>query len=693
MQHFVGKVGGMKKDIEQHSNPLLSRTGPIPFDQIEARHVEPAISHLLDAARSSIETIVSNAAPADYANTLGVLERATERLNTAMSWIGHLEELLGREDLRAAKRTIQGEVAAFRSSLRHNTSLWKRLREVSESDQYARLDATRKRCLDETLKDFDRHGAHLPDTAKRRLAEIDVALTEITNQFGQNVVDATDAYVYQVTDETRLRGLPQSAINAARLAAQGRGLDGWCFTLQGPSIVPVLDHLEDRGIREDIYRAYNTRATTGDFDNREALNQILRLRREKADTLGYRDVSDLFLESRMVKNGEAAQAFLDHLRAESETAAEAEHRQLEKFARAQGDAPATLAPWDIAYYAEKLRRQTFDFDAEELRPYFELESVLRGHFELLNRLFGLTVNEEATAVWHDDVRSFALVDEDGIRRGVFYLDLFPRAGKRPGAWMRPLRTSSDPRRGEPHYAVIGANFTPPSETGLALLRHREVETLFHEFGHLLHHLVTTVDVPSMAGTNVAWDFVELPSQIMENWCWERESLDLFARHHQTNACIPAPLFEKMSAARTYRAATQMMRQLSLGTVDLKMHREFMAHDGDSVLNFARQVFQDFSQVELPAWYGMVASFNHLFSHPVGYAAGYYSYKWAEVLDADAFTRFQTEGIFSRDVGMAFKHTILERGNSEDPMALFVDFMGRKPDARALFVRSGLANEG
>ena len=394
----------------------------------------------------------------------------------------------------------------------------------------------------------------------------------------------------------------------------------------------------------------------------------------------------------MVKNPDAAETFIATLDARTRPWFEREHRELQAFRHElEGKDAPPLAPWDLAYYAEKLRRARFDLDEEALRPYFEAERVLTGLYDLVARLYDVTIVPLADwPVWHDSVRVFALDDTHGTRLGVFYVDLEPRPGKRGGAWMRPLRVG-DPEAGRPHIAAIAANLTPATKDTPALLRHLEVETIFHEFGHLLHHLLTRVTVRGLAGTNVAWDFVELPSQIMENWCWAREALDLFARHHETGEAIPPDLFAKMIAARTFRAGYAMMRQLGYATVDFALHRHYdPATDGDPIAH-ARTVAARFEPIELPADYAMIASFSHLFASPVGYAAGYYSYKWAEVLDADAFTRFEAEGLFSREVGQAFREGVLERGDSRDPAALYAAFMGRPQDPEALFVRAGLTD--
>jgi oligopeptidase A len=464
-------------------------------------------------------------------------------------------------------------------------------------------------------------------------------------------------------------------------------VEGWRFTLQAPSYIAVMTYLNDRAIREQMWHAFASRATKGACDNRPLILRILELRREKAKLLGFADFADFILHDRMAHRGERAMAFVEDLRNKTEKFFEIENAALEAFAERK------LEPWDISYWAEKQRRALYDFDEEQLRPYFPAERVVEGMFEIVERLYGIHVKRSNHApVWHPDVRYYEVRDQNDVLLGAFYADWYPRETKRDGAWMEGFITGVDAPGGfEPHSGCICGNLTPPVGDKPALLTHREVETIFHEFGHLLHHVLSRVEVRSLGGTAVAWDFVELPSQIMENWCWEREALDLFARQYQTGEAIPEDLFRKMVRARTYRAANAQMRQLGFGFVDLKLHREYdPARDGD-VMEYARRILQQFTPAPLPEDYGMIAGFTHLFASPVAYAAGYYSYKWAEVLDADAFTRFRDEGIFSPAVGGEFRETILARGDSEDPAELYRRFMGRDPDPEALLVRSGLVS--
>ena len=528
---------------------------------------------------------------------------------------------------------------------------------------------------------------------KERLAEINVELTKLTTKYSQNVLDATNEFELLITDEAKLAGLPPGAIEAARESAKRKDQDGWRFTLQMPSLLAVLTYLDDAAVRERVYRAQSTRASQGEFDNREIIADILRLRREKAVLLGYRDFADLVLEDRMAAKGDQAQEFVTSLKQKTESCFEADKLDIEAFRnRIEGPEPSPLKPWDVAYYAEKLRKSEYDFDEEDLRPYFSFEAVLEGMFDLVEKLYGIRVEPGADApVWDPAVTYYSITDSDARTLGSFYADFFPRENKRDGAWMDSFITAEPGSDFEQHLGLICGNLTPPLRDKPALLTHREVETVFHEFGHLLHHLLSKVEIRSLAGTDVAVDFVELPSQIMENWCWEREALDLFARHWENGETIPDALFQKMKRARNFRAATAQMRQLSFGTVDLALHIDYdRDRDGD-VMTYAFTILDSFSPVPLLPDNAMIAAFMHLFSSSVGYAAGYYSYKWSEVLDADAFTRFADAGIFSREIGMEFREKILSQGNSQEPADLFRSFMGRDPDPDALLKRLALAS--
>jgi oligopeptidase A len=623
---------------------------------------------------------------------MGAIDSMSEPLDVAFGVVRHLESVATTPELREAYGKIEPLVSAFYARVPLHEGLWKAVKEYAATPEAAALTGTRKRYLEKTIQGFKRSGADLPPEGKREMEAIDVELSELTTKFSQNVLDATNEFEYVITDAVKLAGLPESAIVAARENAAAKGVEGWRFTLQAPSYVPVLTYLDDAAVRERFYRAYMTRASAAPRDNRELILRILELRRKKAAMLGYADFSDYALEDRMAKKGERAWEFLIDLRRKTQPFFEKENAELEAFRRElEGPGAPPLQPWDVSYYAEKLRQARYDFDEEELRPYFPMEKVLGGMFGLVEKLYGIRVEPvDGVPVWDEAVRYYRILDGDGTMLGGFYADWYPRENKRGGAWMDAFRTGG-PRGAEfvPHLGLMCGNMNPPVGGKPALLTHRDVETVFHEFGHLLHHLLSKVEVRGLAGTNVAWDFVELPSQIMENWCWEREALDLFARHYETGAPLPEDLFRKMVAARTFRAANAQMRQLSFGVTDLALHRSYDPEMDGDVVEYSRRILQQYSPAPLPEDHAMIASFTHLFANPVGYAAGYYSYKWAEVLDADAFSLFRKMGVFSREAGLRFRSVILEKGDSEDPAELYRKLMGRDPDASALLVRAGL----
>jgi oligopeptidase A len=668
------------------TNPLLHFQFRIPFHEIRAEQVEPAIEELLRDTRVRLDALTSDPSPRTFENTMAVLDHLTHGLEYAMGIVRHLESVATTPQIRAAHNAVQPAVSAFYSSLPLNAELWKTIQAYAATDEAKALTGTRKRFLKKTIDSFRRHGAELDPAGKKRLEEIDVELATITTKFGENVLDSTKEFELIIDDEAKLAGLPESALAAARASAASKELPQgvWRFTLQQPSYQAVLTYLDDASVREKMYRAHSTRATEPAHDNRALILQILKLRREKANLLGFRDFADLVLDDRMAHTGGRAHEFLLDLQARTETKFKAENVDLCTFA---GKA---LEPWDISYYAEKERLALYDFDEEALRPYFPLASVVGGMFDIVGRLYGVEVVEvSGVPVWDPAVKYYEIRDKGGMI-GAFYADWYPRENKRDGAWMDAFITGATLQdRCEPHAGLICGNLTPPVAGKPALLTHREVETIFHEFGHLLHHILSRVDIRSFSGTNVAWDFVELPSQIMENWCWERDALDLFARHYETGETIPDDLFQKMQRARRYRAANMQMRQLGFGIMDLALHREYSPEKDGDVIAYSRKLLQQFTAAPLPPEHSMIAAFTHLFASPVAYGAGYYSYKWAEVLDADAFTRFRELGIFSREVGMEFRASILSRGDSEDPADLYRQFMGRDPDPNALLERFGL----
>lgn len=688
--------------MRNETNPLLVGGFRIPFHRIEARHVEPAVQRALEEAQASVDRVAAGSGDPTWANTMDPLDAAVELLAERMAPVTHLVSVAETPELREAYNAVLPRITAFWSRLPLDEALWSRVKAYAATPEARALDGLRKRHLEKTVREFQRAGADLSPPAKKRLEEVRVELAQLEQTFSEHVLDATATYELLVTDESRLAGVPDSARRRAFERAKEKGQRGWLLTLDYPSVEPILKYCRDRELRREIFVAYTTRCRDGEFDNRPLLARILRLRDELAEILGYDSFPDYTLEDRMAGSGTRATTFETDLVERTRPYWKRDVAEIAAHAKTLG--LAQVEPWDAAFVMEDLRRQRFHIDDETLRPYFPLHKVLEGLFEIVRRTFGFRIEErKITEVWHPDVRYFEIYDDaDGTLLGAFYADWFPRAEKRQGAWMNHFVTGGPRAAGfAPHLGVICGNFTPPDGNGPALLTHREVETTFHEFGHLLHHCTSRVEIPSRAGINVAWDWVELPSQLMENWTWEREALDVFSGHHRTGEPLPDDVFERMIAARRYMGGWAQMRQLSLGTVDLALHGDLAprlraATNGaspsdldreqrDEVMAFGERWFKDFVPDPRFAEYHALTSFSHLFAG--GYAAAYYSYLWSEVLDADAFTRFKREGIFNRETGRSYVETILSRGDSADPDQLFVEFMGRRPDPAALLERN------
>lgn len=668
------------------TNPLLSRELPIPFGRITPAHVVPAIRYALAEAEREVEELVAFPGERTYANTIELLEEIGERLSRVIRPVSHLTSVMSSPELRAAYEEVLPEYTAFFARLPLDPRLWRVVREYAGTDEAKALTGIRARNLEKSLRAFRRAGADLPPERKARVEEIKIELSRLLTEYSNHVLDATNAWDLVLTDEADLAGLPESARMQARTAAEARGIAGWRFTLHQPSLQPFVQYSERRDLREAMYRVYMSRGAAEPHDNRPIIHRVLALRRELAQLLGYADWADFQLEETMAKNGARAVAFETDLEARTRPYWEREKAALEAFAREELGIER-LEPWDISFAAERMRLARYDLDAEALRPYFPMDRVLEGMFETARRLFGVTVRPvPAEEVWHPEVQVWEMADEEGFVLGSFYTDWYPRESKRAGAWMNGLVVGGPrPEGWEAHWALIAANVSPPEAGRPALLTHREVETVFHEFGHMLHHMLSRVEIPSLGATQVPADWVELPSQIMENWTWERPALDLFARHWQTGEPIPQELYEKMQAARTFMGAHHQMRQVSFGTVDLDLHVAFDPASGEDPSERARRVFARFHYYPEHADDDFIASFSHIFSG--GYAAGYYSYMWSEVLDADAFTRFEREGLFNRETGRAFVEAVLSRGDDTDPDELFREFMGRDPDPEALLRRN------
>jgi oligopeptidase A len=684
------------------SNPLLSEAYRIPFHAIKAEHVEPGIRQALSDAQTEVDSVSDDVGPASWDNTLGRLDRALEKLSRRIAPLGHLVSVAETKELRDAYNSILPEISAFWSRIPLDPDLWKRLEVFENTDEANALRGIERRHLKKTLSEFRRAGANLPADQKDRLQALQVELAQTQQKFSENVLDATAAWALLVTDESRLDGVPEAAKRRFSARANENGDEGWTLTLDYPSVEPILKHCRDSELRHEVFVAYTTRCREGEHDNRPLLARILRMRDEIAHILGYEGFPDYVLADRMAGTGVRAVSFEQDLVERTQPYWQRDTQQLSDHAKSIG--LDTLKPWDVAFVTEDLRKTRYDIDDEVLRPYFPLDQVLKGMFEIVHRTFGFRIEEKKIdEVWHEDVRFYEIYDESSTMLGAFYTDWFPRKEKRQGAWMNNFITGGPTHIGfAPHLGVMCGNFTPPEGEDQALLTHREVQTTFHEFGHLLHHCASQVPIPARAGIHVAWDWVELPSQLMENWTWEREALDLFAKHDETGDALPEELYSRLIAARQFVGGWAQMRQLALGTIDLELHGqiarklrgdaegqavsdELDALQGNEVMEFARSSFTDFAPEPEFAAFHPLTSFTHIFAG--GYAAGYYSYLWSEVLDADVFSRFRNEGIFNRETGRLYVDSILSRGDSDDPHTLFLEFMGRAPNPGALLERN------
>lgn len=666
-------------------NPLAERSFRIPFDRVSADDVVPAVREALAQAVRELDALVADSDERTFENTILALDALVERVNRPFGIVKHLISVVSSDALRAAYNEVLPEYSAFMAGLSSHAGLWEVVKRYAASSAAQELKGVRRRHLDKTVREFLRAGADLSADDRASVEALRVELSKLSARFSENVLDGTNAYAMVITDEAELDGLPEGARRRAREDAAANGVEGYRFTLQYPSVLPFMKFAKARDRRRALLQAFNDRGATGPHDNRPLLRRILQARRSLANLLGYPDFVEYQLEDRMIGDGASAMEFERELAGRTRPYFRAEVEALERHARSHLGI-AKLEPWDTAFVSESLRRERFDFDDEALRPYFALPSVLAGLFEIANRLFGVRIERtHGVPVWHADVETYDMFDEDGLAVGSFYADWFPRSSKRGGAWMNWLILGGPTATGfDPHLGVITTNFTPPSGDEPALLTHQEVGTVFHEFGHLLHLMLSKVEVPQRA-MDVAWDFIELPSQIMENWTWEREALDLFARHHRSGERIPDELYRRLLESRTFLEGSAQMGQLSLGTVDLALHSRYDPELGGDPIAFAQHVMEPFAVRPEFAHTNMLASFAHVFAG--GYAAGYYSYKWSEVLEADAFTRFRDEGIFDRSTGRAFVENILSRGDSDEAAVLFRSFMGRDPDTEALIERN------
>ncbi|QSX37204.1 oligopeptidase A [Shewanella sedimentimangrovi] len=675
------------------SNPLLSPSTLPPFSSIRPEHIEPAVSQALSHCRAEIDRVLA-AGDFSYEGLVAPLEQADDELGQLWSPVSHMNSVLSTDSWRAAHDACLPLLSEYGTFVGQHEGLYQAYKTLHDSAEFAGLPRAKQTLIEHSLRDFELSGIGLDAAKKARYGEIVKRMSELTSSFSNNVLDATHAWSKLVTDEAELKGLPESALAAARAMAEDKQQDGWLFTLDFPSYLPVMMYCDNRALREECYRAFVTRASdqgpnAGEFDNGPLMEEILALRHELAQLLGFESFAHKSLATKMAESPSQVVSFLNELALHSKAQAKTELAELKAFA-AEHHGDATLEAWDLSFYAEKLKQHKYEISQEELRPYFPEDRVLGGLFHTVERLFGLRIEEQKEFDrWHKDVRLFHIFDASGEQRGSFFLDLYARSGKRGGAWMDECRV----RRRGPNglqlpVAYLTCNFNGPVGGKPALFTHDEVTTLFHEFGHGIHHMLTRIEVAGVSGINgVPWDAVELPSQFMENWCWEQEALQEISGHFETGEPLPKAMLDKMLAAKNFQSGMMMLRQLEFSLFDFRLHLEYDPARGARIQQTLDEVREQVAVLIPPAFNRFQHSFSHIFAG--GYAAGYYSYKWAEVLSADAFSRFEQEGIFNPKTGHDFLTNILEMGGSEEPMTLFKRFMGREPSIEALLRHSGI----
>ena len=670
-------------------NPLIQKEGLPAFENINASHVEPAIDKLILENRSIVQSLLLSTKIYSWDNLLQKLEDMDDNLNRAWSPVSHLHSVADNDQLREAYNKCMNKLSDYSTEMGQNEELFHAYEQVAKADSFNLLSTAQQKIITNSLRDFHLSGIALDTKAKKRYKLIQQQLSKLQTKFEENLLDATHAWEKLITDKDELKGLPESCLELAAKTAKDANREGWIFTLEFPSYMPVIQYADNASFREEIYRAYVTRASekgpnAGQFDNSEIMNKILQYRTEKAKLLGFESYAHYSLATKMAKNTNEVLSFLNNLIERTKKYAEQEYEELTLFAIETANV-SKLQAWDIFYYSEKLRQKKFNISQEVLRAYFPINQVMKGLFTITEKLYDITINRrEGIQVWHKDVMFFDILNQKDEISGGFYLDLYARPHKRGGAWMDECIVRKKTSKGiQNPVAYLTCNFTPPLDGKPALLTHDEVTTLFHEFGHGLHHMMTNVEYSGVSGINgVPWDAVELPSQFMENWCWEKEALDLFARHIDNGKIIDNKLFKKMTKARM-----KMLRQLEFSLFDYRLHMECATNDSLIIQDLLNEIRGKVAVVETPDFNRFQHSFAHIFAG--GYAAGYYSYKWAEVLSADAFSKFEERGIFDKMTGKEFLKSILEQGGSREPMDLFIEFRGREPSIEPLLRHSGI----
>ena len=676
------------------TNPLLEITELPQFSKIKAEHVVPAIEQLLDQARQTIATQLQNGAPYTWQSLVEPIEAAEDRLNKAWSPVSHMNAVINSDDMREAYNACLPKLSEYATETGQNLELYQAYKSIHDSAEFASLDRGQQKMINNALRDFHLSGVDLAADKQARYKEISQQLSKLASQFEENLMDATNAWQKVITDVEQLKGLPESALAQAKQSAEAEGKEGWLISLQFPSYLAVMTYADNRELRREHYQAYSTRASdqspdADKWDNSEAMEQILALRHEKAQLLGFNNYAEYSLATKMADSTDTVVNFLDDLAEKSLGQAQRDLDELRQFAASEHGLE-DLQAWDIGYYSEKMRQHFYQLSQEQVKAYFPVSRVLPGLFAIVEKLYGLQISPITEFdSWHPDAHFYQIIDKDQQPRGRFYLDLYARAKKRGGAWMDDCVGRKKTADGIQHpVAYLVCNFTPPTGDQPALLTHDEVETLFHEFGHGLHHMLTQIDHLGVSGINgVEWDAVELPSQFMENWCWEKEALALISGHYQTGEALPDQLFAKMLAAKNFQAGMMMVRQLEFSLFDFKIHQDYDPAQGGRIYQTLQSIRDRVAVVKPPVFNRFAHSFSHIFAG--GYAAGYYSYKWAEVLSADAFSLFEENGIFDRATGEAFLHNVLEQGGSSEAMSLFKNFRGREPKIDALLRHNGI----
>ncbi|MEE3664419.1 oligopeptidase A [Brenneria sp. g21c3] len=677
------------------TNPLLSPFTLPPFSKIKTEDIVPAVKAALETCRETVARVVAQPGPFTWDNLCQPLADSDDRLGRIFSPIGHLNAVKNSPELRAAYEQCLPLLSEYSTWVGQHAGLYQAYRSLKDGEHYAELSVAQKKAVDNALRDFELSGIGLPPEKQKRYGEIAARLSELGSLFSNNVLDATMGWSKLITNVAELDGLPESALAAAKAQAEAKEQDGWLLTLDIPSYLPVMTYCANQALREEMYRAYATRASdqgpnAGKWDNSDIMAEELALRHELAQLLGFDSYAHKSLATKMAENPRQVIDFLSDLAKRARPQAEEELAQLRAFAK-EHYGVEDLQPWDITYYSEQQKQHLYAISDEQLRPYFPEQRVVEGLFEVVKRIYGISAKERKDVdVWHPEVRFFDLFDESGELRGSFYLDLYAREHKRGGAWMDDC--VGNLRKGDGSLqkpvAYLTCNFNRPVSGKPALFTHNEVTTLFHEFGHGLHHMLTRIDAAGVAGiSGVPWDAVELPSQFMENWCWEPEALAFISGHYETGEPLPRELLDKMLAAKNYQAALFILRQLEFGLFDFRLHAEFDPAKGAQILPTLAEIKAQVAVVPSPSWGRFPHAFSHIFAG--GYAAGYYSYLWADVLAADAYSRFQEEGIFNRETGQSFLDNILSRGGSEEPMELFKRFRGREPQLDAMLHHYGI----